>query len=94
MSLEELKALMDTLDIDGIEFDGDGGVINADKLADTIRTEWGEFITEKKEIGENVPTPKTNTGGAMTRDQIMAIKDRDERREAIRNNPNAFGRKE
>ena len=89
-----IDRVMKLADVDAIEFDKDGNVADADKLAASIKDEWGEFIAAKTEVGQDVKTPKKNTGGAMTRDQIMAITDRAERREAIRNNPDAFGRKE
>lgn len=38
----------------------------------------------------NPANPPKNTGGSMTKDEIMAIKDRSERRAAIAANMNLF----
>lgn len=68
-----LKAASD--DIDGIEFDKDGNVKNADKLIDKIKTEWSDCIINVSETGANTPNPPTNSGGKMTRAEIYAKDD-------------------
>lgn len=78
--------------IDGIEFDEEGKVKDADKLVESIKKEWADFIVEEKTKGADTATPPTNTGGsAKTKSEIMAITDRSKRREAIAENPELFG---
>lgn len=70
-------------DLDGVEMDGEN-IKDADKLAESLKTEWSDLITEPGATGKPPQTPPQNPGnGGMTREQIMAIKDRDERRVAI-----------
>lgn len=80
--------------IDGIEFDDDGKVKDSDKLNSTIKEEWGDFIVSTGERGAKTPTPPANGNGTMSRSEIMKIANRDERRQAIANNLDAFGKKE
>lgn len=78
--------------IDGIEFDEDGKVKEAEQLSNSIKEEWSDFIVAEQTKGADTATPPTNTGGGkMTRDEIMAITDRAKRREAIAENPELFG---
>lgn len=70
-------------DLDGLEMDGEN-IKDADKLAESLKTEWSDLITEPGATGKPPQTPPQNPGnGGMTKEQIMAIKDRDERRVAI-----------
>lgn len=70
-------------DLDTIEMDGEA-IRDADKLAESLKTEWSDLITEPGATGKPPQTPPQNPGnGGMTKEQIMAIKDRDERRVAI-----------
>lgn len=70
-------------DLDGVEMDGES-IKDADKLAESLKTEWSDLLTEPGATGKPPQTPPQNPGnGGMTKEQIMAIKDRDERRVAI-----------
>lgn len=70
-------------DLDTIEMDGEK-IKGADKLAESLKSEWSDLITEPGATGKPPQTPPQNPGnGGMTKEQIMAIKDRDERRVAI-----------
>lgn len=78
--------------IDDIDFEDDGKVKDADKLCDSLKNEWQDFIVKSDTKGAETATPPANNGGGgMTKEQIMAIKDRAKRREAIAQNPEAFG---
>ena len=71
----------------------DGKLVDSEKVENDIKSNWSEFITTTSTKGATVETPPTNNGGkTMTRNEIMAITDRAERREAIKNNPQAFGK--
>lgn len=81
--------------IDGIEFDEDGNVKEAGKIVEGIKEEWADFIETKGAQGAKTPTPPTGGKTVMTRDEIMKITDREERRKAIADNLEAFeGKKE
>lgn len=78
--------------IDGLEFDEDGNVKDADKLVEGIAQEWADFVVTQSKKGADTSTPPTKTGGStMTKKEIMAIKDGQKRREAIAENPELFG---
>lgn len=57
---------MDTVvkvsDIDGITLDKDGKIADADKLKDSLKTEWADFITGTKEAGASTPNPPGGNG--------------------------------
>lgn len=87
-----LKLAMRSLsaEIDAAELDGE-------KLKDTKSFDYllsGDLkglVTTTTEKGSGNPAnPPKNTGGSMTKDEIMAIKDRSERRAAIAANMNLF----
>lgn len=78
--------------MDEVKMGKDGKIENSDDLSKSIKKDWSEFITEKSVKGAKIENPPANNGGkAMTREQIMAIKDREQRRQAIKDNPEAFG---
>ena len=78
-------------DIDGIELDKDGKIKDADKLTESVKTEWADFIVQTQTTGAKTATPPSNGGsGVKTRDDIMKITDRQQRREAIAQNMNLF----
>lgn len=78
--------------IEEIEFDDQGNVKGAGELKTKISEEWADFIVKTETKGANTANPPTNTnGGGMSKDEIMAITDRSKRREAIAENPEAFG---
>ena len=78
-------------DIDALELDENGKAKNAKKFMDDLKDEvWGNFVFNTKTEGAKVDTPPTNTGSKMTKDQIFAIKDADERQAAIAANADLF----
>lgn len=68
----------------------DGALEDAKAVQDGIRADWAEFIPQTETKGAPVDNPPANTGAKMTRDQIMAITDRAERRAAIAANMELF----
>lgn len=78
--------------VDAIELDKDGKIKDAEKLAETIKTEWADFIVTSGEKGADTKTPPKNEGGkTMTKEEIMNIKDAGERQKAIAENHELFG---
>ena len=74
-----------------VELDDKGEVKDADKVVESIKAEWSDFIVTTSEKGAETENPPANSGGKMTKEQIMAIKDRNKRQEAIAENPELFG---
>lgn len=78
-------------DIDKMELDSKGNVKNADKLAESLKTDWSDYVGRTTTKGAQVDNPPANTGSKMTKEQIINIKDATERQAAIAANPEAFG---
>lgn len=78
-------------DIDKMELDSKGNVKNADKLAESLKTDWSDYVGSTTTKGAQVDNPPANTGSKMTKEQIINIKDATERQAAIAANPKAFG---
>ena len=73
-----------------LEMEGDK-IKDTKSLDDLLKGSYKGLISTKQTKGADPATPPGNTGtGAMTKDQIMAIKDRSERRAAIAANLNLF----
>ena len=86
-----IEKLVKLQNLDDIKLDKDGKIENSNDLTEGIKKDWGEFIVTTQTKGAPTETPPTNTGGtAMTKEQIMQIKDREQRREAIRQNAQLF----
>lgn len=78
-------------DIDKMELDSKGNVKNADKLAESLKNDWSDYVGSTTTKGAQVDNPPANTGSKMTKEQIINIKDATERQAAIAANPEAFG---
>ena len=74
-----------------IELNDKGEVKDADKVIENIKSEWSDFIVTTSEKGAGTENPPANTGGKMTKEEIMKIKDRNQRQEAIAENHELFG---
>lgn len=88
-----LDAVVKVTDLDSIELDEKGAIKDADTLRENAKTEWAGFITTTQTVGAKTQNPPETTGGKTyaSRSDVMAIKDRDERRKAIKENPELFG---
>lgn len=85
------EAILKLKGFEGIELDDDGNVKNADELTKSIGTEWSDFVVTEKKTGADTPNPPSNTGGKVTKEQIMAITDDIARQTAIAQNHELFG---
>lgn len=79
-------------DIDKMELDDDGKLVDAKTIAKETKTEWAEFITTVGEKGHDTPDSGNNNGGkTMTKEEILAIKDTAERQKAMAEHHDLFG---
>ncbi len=90
VSDKRISSVLRVSDLEGIELDGDGKIVNADELKKSIKKEWSDFIYSESEKGAETATPPTNTGGKKSKEEIMAIKDSVERQNAIAENLDLF----
>lgn len=75
-----------------LAFDDKGEVVDADKVVDSLKDEWSEFVVTTRTEGaktENPPVNNTNT--TMTIEQIDAIEDTAERQKAMLENHELYG---
>ena len=75
------------------EFDKDGNIKNAEKLTESVNSEWSEYKETVHTEGAKTATPPQNTGGKsiITKEEIMNIKNTAERQKKIAENPELFG---
>ena len=85
-------AILKTVALDELKLT-DGKLDDVEGLTKQAKEEWGDFIVTSKESGISSPNPPANNGGktVRTKEEIMAIKDTQERQRAIAENHELFG---
>lgn len=93
ISDKRIDAVMKVADMSKIELDKDGAIKDAESVKEQIKTDWDDFIVKESTKGADTKKPPKNegSGGAMTKDEILAIKDTAERQQAIAENHELFG---
>lgn len=79
---------------DGIELEDGGKIKGADDLRKSLKEDWGDYIVKSEKKGAETATPPGGNGGSKgykTKEDIINIKDRAERQQAIIDNPALFG---
>lgn len=79
---------------DTIELEEDGKIKGASDLRKSLKEDWGDYIVKSETKGANTATPPGGNGGSKgykTKEEIINIKDRAERQQAIADNPALFG---
>lgn len=62
---------MKVSDVDSVELDDKGAIKGADKLTESIKSEWADFITTTETRGAQTSNPPANNNsGAMTKADI------------------------
>ena len=81
VSEKRIPAIMKVTDLDGIEMDGDK-FKDADKLTESVKTEWADFIETSNTNGANTNTPPANNPNngddpsTMTMEQYIAYRNK------------------
>lgn len=90
---KRIDAVLRVSDVDSIELDEKGKIVDSSKLKKNIQEEWADFITKESIQGANTPNPPANNGSKAykTKEEIYAIKDAAERQKAISDNHELFG---
>ena len=96
--LKELKAShIDSIlkasqaELEKIELDENGKIKDVDKLKESIKKEWADFIVEEGQQGANTATPPANEGSKVSKEDILKIKDPAARQKAMYENSELFG---
>lgn len=91
VSEKRIDAVLKVSDTDGIEFDKDGKVKDEDKLLETVKKEWADFIPQSTQTGVPATNPPASTGKSMTKEDILKITDTAARQKAMAENHELFG---
>lgn len=97
VSEKRIDSVLKVSNIDGIKLDKEGHIEGLDDLKKSLSTEWADFIVTDGKKGASTANPPAAGGnsGVKTREEIMKIKDTQERQKAwgdlIRNGGNQNG---
>lgn len=70
---KRIDAILKITDMSGMSLDESGKLVDADKLSESIKSEWGAFIQTTGVKGSSVETPPENhSGTTMTRADVYA----------------------
>jgi len=87
---KHLKTVLRVTDFSGMKLDKDGNLEGADKLTESIKSDWSDFISTTSTKGAGVSDPPAKGGKAKTKEEILAIKDTTERQQAMAENIELF----
>lgn len=91
VSDKRFDAIVKVTAIDDLEMDDDGKIKGSEDVVKSIKENWSEFIETESTKGASTGNPPKNIGGqTMTKEDIMNIKDRNERQKAIAENHELF----
>jgi hypothetical protein len=91
VSEKRIDAVLKVTNLDNVKLDKDGNIEGKDEALKNIKTEWADFISHNREKGADTANPPANNGSAMTKADILKIKDAGERQKAIAENHELFG---
>lgn len=77
-------------DLSAIELDENGGVKDSTAYAEKLRSDWADLVVTEGQATAAQATPPQTGSSRMTKEQIMEIKDKNERRIAIAQNLDLF----
>lgn len=90
VSKDVIELILEGKNFDEIELDDNGGIKDAENVTKQITEKYAKFIETEGAKGAKTSTPPTNNGGKMTKEQIMAITDKDARQAAMLENIDLF----
>ncbi len=92
VSSKRIDSITKLADLNAIELDDDGKIKDADKLSESLKGEWSDFIEVKgeKSGAKSYNPPKKDGNNTLTREEILKIKDTAERQKAIAENIDLF----
>lgn len=83
VSEKRIDSVIKVSDLSSIEFDDDGNVKDSKSIISGIKSEWADFIVNQTTQGAQTSKPPISNGGStMSREEIMKIKDTQERQKA------------
>ena len=70
VSDKRIDSIVRVSDIDSVELDESGKIKEADKLTESIKNEWADFIVSTNTKGANTATPPTTSKKSFSREDI------------------------
>lgn len=89
ISERHLDSVMKVTDLENVGV-VDGALADPDAVKEAIVSEWGDFIPQTTTHGAKVDNPPRKADGGMTKDEIMAVRDTQERQRLIAENIDQF----
>ncbi len=62
ISDKRVETVLKVTNLDDVKIDKDGKIEDSDKLTESVKTEWADFIVTKREEGAGTPNPPANGG--------------------------------
>lgn len=81
ISEKRITSILKVSDVDSVELDKDGKIKDSEKLSESVKNEWADFISTTHKEGAKTTNPPDNTGGDVnqpSRAAMMAAKYRNE----------------
>ena len=72
ISDKRIGSVLKVTSLDGIELGEDGKIKDADKVTESVKKEWADFITTAEERGANVSKPPASEGNGGTQQSRAA----------------------
>lgn len=91
VSSKRLSAILKVTNFDDIQMDEKGEIKDSDKLKESIKKEWADFIVSEDTKGADVSNPPKRTDGKLSKEDILKIQDPVERQSKIAENHELFG---
>lgn len=87
---KRIDAVLRVSPIDSLKLTDDGAIDGEKELMESVKKEWADFIVSEEVQGAKTPTPPSSAPAAMTKEEIMKIKDAGQRQKAIAENIDLF----
>lgn len=74
VSEKRVGAVLKVTDLGSVKMNEDGSIQDADKITESVKTEWADFIETKQSRGAEVAQPPANNGGDVSKPMSRAAK--------------------
>lgn len=74
VSEKRVGAVLKVTDLGSVKMNEDGSIQDADKIKESVKTEWADFIETKQSRGAEVAQPPANNGGDVSKPMSRAAK--------------------
>jgi hypothetical protein len=86
-----IPSILKVTDLKSLKLDKDGALEDLDKLKQTSKEAYSDFIVKERQEGAGTSTPPGGGATGMTKEEIISIQDPIERQQKIAENHELFG---